>query len=297
MPDKVNPTYRKKIEDIKVKGENVANSQMKDVYLEQKQALDELHKLIGKIYIDYSQDGFLKLDSQQKSKVTDDIKKHLKEMGINLSQSEVAKVSEILGAVFATTYYENAYVMELGMTTDIKFNILKKEFIEKAVSQVYKGEMFSDRIWKNKASMIDQLQSSIIEAMKGNITIDKVGRNIRDTFNVSAYESKRLVLTETARIQSQAQLQIGLDSGVKQVMWSATLDSETNPEDASLDGKVWGINEDHPVPPLHPNCRCVLINVPYVGWSPTARKDNQTKGIIDYTDYTSWAKSKKITND
>lgn len=175
-----------------------------------------------------------------------------------------------------------------------KFDILKPEFVDAAVNAKYKGEFFSDRIWKNKAEMIDSLQNSLTEAMKGNITIDKVGRDIRDTFNVQAYESQRLVRTETARVATQASYDIGKNTGVEQVMWSATLDMKTAPEDAALDGKVWGINEDHPEPPLHPSCRCCLINVPYEGWSPTARKDNSTKEIIPYQTYAEWKNGKKI---
>jgi hypothetical protein len=72
------------------------------------------------------------------------------------------------------------------------------------------------------------------------------------------------------------------------------LDMKTAPEDAELDGKIWGINEDHPEPPLHPDCRCELINVPYAGWNPSARKDNETGKIIAYTNYADWAKDKGI---
>lgn len=175
---------------------------------------------------------------------------------------------------------------------NIKFDILSPKHIDAAVNAKYKGELFSDRIWANKAGMIDKLQSSIINAMKGDITIDKIGRDIRDTFNVSAYESQRLVRTETARIQTQASEDIARATGVEQVMWSATLDMLTAPEDAELDGKVWGIDEDHPEPPLHPNCRCCLINVPYEGWTPTQRKDNETGGLIDYADYNNWFNEK-----
>lgn len=298
MPDKVIPQYQKKIEDIKVEGEDSANIAMKDVYLEQKAALDELHNMVGKIYIDHSKDGFLTLSTTQKNNITANFKAKLKAMGINLGQSEIAKVTEILGAVFATTYYKNAFTLESGMKTNIKFNLLKQEFVDSAVMTEFKGEMFSDRIWKNKSSMIDKLQFSIIEAMKGNMTIDKIGRDIRDTFNVTAYESQRLVNTETARIQTQATDEIAKSTGIDQQMYSATLDGKTSPECAALDGKIYDVNDPEKVvpPENHPSCRCVLVNIPYAGWSPTARKDNQTKDIIDYTNYADWAKSKGIKN-
>ena len=124
--------------------------------------------------------------------------------------------------------------------------------------------------------------------MNGKTTIDKVARELKTTYNTSAYESRRLVNTEMARVQTQASYDIAIDAGVEEVMWSATLDNLTATKDADLDGIVWGIKENHPMPPLHPNCRCVLINVPYKGWQPTQRKNNISKEAIDYVDYNSW---------
>lgn len=287
---KVDPKYQAMIERIKIDEDDYADEEIKPIYTQQKKSLDALHAFIGIMFIKYAVDGLLKMSAQQKANtgITDT----LKSMGKDLGTEEVKTMSEILATTFKDTYYKNAFIMDEGIKVDLKFDILKQEFIDAAVNQKFKGELFSDRIWKNKADMIDKLQSSIIEAMKGNTTIDKIGRDIKNTFNVQAYESQRLVRTETARIQTQASYDIGISSGVKQVMWSATLDMRTNPDDAELDGKVWGIDEDHPEPPLHPNCRCCLINVPYEGWTSTQRKDNETKDAIDYKDYNTWLKDK-----
>jgi SPP1 gp7 family putative phage head morphogenesis protein len=293
----MNKEYRKKIENIKVDGENYANEEMKPVYKDQKETLDKIHTAIGVLFIAYAIDGLLKLSTIQKTKVKSDFDKVLKDMGLNLGKKEVDTVKNILSNVYKDTFYKNIYTLESGMAVNLKFNILKKEFVNAAVNAKYKGELFSDRIWLNKSDMIDALQKNITSAMKGDITIDKIGRQIRDTFNVTAYESQRLVNTETARVQTQASEDMARATGVEQVMWSATLDMLTAPEDADLDGKVWGIDEDHPEPPLHPNCRCALINVPYEGWQPTQRKDNETKEVIDYENYADWAKNKGIGGD
>jgi len=288
---KINPIYRKQIEQIKVDGEEYGDREMKPIYVQQKKALDSLHTMVGALFIAYAVNGLLKMTDSQKSATA--IKDTLKTMAKDLGNAEVEKVTDILKNVYSDTYYKNAFVIDSGLKIDSKFDILKKEFINAAVNQEFKGDLFSDRIWKNKSEMIDKLQSSITDAMKGNTYLDKVARDIRDTFNVQAYESQRLVRTENARIQTQASYDIGKSTGVKQVMWSSTLDNLTNPEDAELDGKVWGIDEDHPEPPLHPNCRCCLINVPYDGWQPTQRKDNESKDIIDYVAYDEWLKNNK----
>ena len=284
--------YRKLIENIFVENEVYTDEEMKIVYQQQKKELDALNVMLGAIFIKYGIDGLLKMSDSQKADVG--IKTILKNMGKKLGDNEVAKVTDILRNVFKDTYYKNAYTMQKGMKIELKFNLIKKEFIDAAVNRKFKDELFSDRIWANKADMIDKLQNSLVDAMQGNTTIDKVGRDIKNTFNVTAYESQRLVRTENARIQTQASYDIGVSSGVEQVMWSATLDNKTADEDASLDGQVWGINEEHPEPPLHPSCRCNLVNIPFSGWSPTQRRDNETKEIIDYKTYDTWLKGKGV---
>lgn len=282
------------IEQIIQEGEEYEDKEMLSVYKEQSKALDEINSFIGALFMKYAINGLLQLNSSQNSQIKAQAGKILKDTANNLSKDENSKLESILKTVYTDTYYKNAFAIDCGIKMELKFDILKKEFIEAAINQKFKGELFSDRIWKNKADMIDKLQKSIAEAMKGNTTIDKIAKDIKDTFNVKAFESQRLARTETARIQTQASYDIGKSAGVTKVMWSATLDNSTNPEDAELDGKTWGIDEEHPEPPLHPNCRCCLINMPTEDWKPTQRKDNETKELIDNTTYEEWAKSKGI---
>jgi SPP1 gp7 family putative phage head morphogenesis protein len=294
---KVDPTYQKQIEQVKLDAEEYTDIEMLSVYKEQKKSLDALEVVLGGLFIKYAVDGLLKMTAQEKNSVG--IDKTLKNIGKDLGQNEIDKVTNILSNVFKETYYKNAFIMDSGMKVDLKFNILKKEFIDNAVNSKLAGELFSDRIWKNKADMIDKLHNSMINAMEGKTTIDKVARDIKNTFNVTAYQSQRLAVTEMGRIQVDAQEEIARSTGVKQVMWSATLDNRTAEEDALLDGQTWDIDEDHPKPiyDTHPNCRCVLINVPFDGWTPTKRKDNETKEIIDYKTYDQWKSDKEITEE
>ncbi|HBV88307.1 MAG TPA: hypothetical protein DEF42_17080 [Desulfosporosinus sp.] len=287
MQDGVDPEYQSKIEDIKVEGENLSEKGMKPVYSKQKASLDEIQAIIGKMFVDYdTENGFLKLTREQQNRLTNDMKEKLKEMGIVLAQSEVSTVASILGTVYATTYYMNAWVLDEGIDVALKFDILKPEVIKRAVNTKFKGELFSDRIWKNKTDMMNKLQSSLVDAFKGRISIDKIGTEIKKTFNVQAYESKRLMITETARIQTQATDDIAKSTGIKKQMYSATLDKKTNPKDASFDQKVYNVDDPNkPKIPQHPQCRCVYINIPYDGWSPTQRKDNISKKLISNIDY------------
>lgn len=287
-------TYKKLIEDIKLQAEAYSDLQMKSVYEGQKVALDKLHSLLGKLFIQYGVNGLLKMSVQQKGSVG--IDKVLKDMIKGLANDEVVKVASILSDIYKDSYYKQIYTMNSGLKTILKFDILKPETIKSAVNTKMADEMFSDRIWANKVGLADKVKNSIVNAMLGNTTIDQVAREISDRFNVTAYESSRLVNNENARVQSQANEDMAVSTGVDQQMYSATLDDKTSEECQADDGKVWSIDdEDKVIPPEnHIGCRCCLINVPYENWKPTNRRNNETGEDISYTNYVDWKKDLKI---
>lgn len=287
---KVDPRYKKTIEQIRLDSENDAEDDMQGVYQLQNDKLDEVHNLIGKIFIAYAVNGLLNLQGKQKTSILSNVKSKLTDIGKDLANNEVDKVGRILSQTYEDTYNKNNFVFDqLGITSN--FNILKKEFIDTAINREYKDSTFSDRIWKNKSDMMDTLYNLIKTASTDNkTTIDQIGKQIKDKFGVQAFESRRLVRTEVARNATDAQLLAGKNAGCKTVCWNATLDNRTAEYDASLDGQTWGIDEDHPMPvsDTHPNCRCVLLNLPYENWTPSKRLDNDSRELIDWTNYADW---------
>lgn len=296
---KVDPQYQKMIESIKLDEEEYCDEEIKPVYKEQKSKRNELYAMLGVLFITYAVDGLLKVNSTQKADITSQFDFKLKSVGKDLGDIEVNKVTDILSKVYQDTYYKNAYVMDSGMKVDLKFDILKKEFIDSVVNTEFKGEMYSDRIWKNKADMIDKLKSSLTDVMNGDTHLDKVAKDFEKTFNATAYESRRLINTESARVQSQASDDIAHSTNVTKQIYLATLDMKTSEECATLDGTIYDIDDpDKVIPPEnHPNCRCVLCNMPSEDWQPTKRKDNETKEIIDYVNYSEWKQNKGIDED
>lgn len=292
----LNPMYQKMIEQIKIDAEKYADEQMKSVYANQKSNLDELHKYLGMLYIKNATDGLLNITPQQKKVLIANIDKKLKDMGKNLGKQEIDQVTNILSDTYPMVYYHNAYVIDGGIKDALKFDILRPEYIDAAVNNPIDGKLFSERIWTNKADLVDNVKQGIVDAMNGDIHLDKLARNIRQQFNVAAYESQRLVRNENARVQSQAIDDLGRNVGVTKQLYSATLDGKTSEECAALDGHVYDIDDpDKVVPPEnHPLCRCILINMPSDDWRPSKRLDNETRELIDYKDYATWAKEKGI---
>lgn len=295
----INSMYQKMIEQIKIDAEKYADEQMKSIYANQKDKLEELHQYIASLYIKNATNGLLDVTPQQKKVLLKDIDNKLKDMGKNLGQQEVDQAASILSDTYPMTYYHNAYILDSGIKDTIKFDILRPEHIKAAVNNPIDGKVFSDRIWANKANLMDNVKQGIVDAMNGDVHLDKLARNIRQQFNASAYESQRLVRTENARVQSQAIDDIASNTGVTKQMYSATLDNKTSEECAALDGHIYDLDDpDKVVPPEnHPNCRCVLINMPNEEWRPQKRMDNESHTLIDYKDYETWAKDKGIINN
>lgn len=297
---KLNQQYQSLILQIKQDADNFADQQMQTVYKNQKDHLTELHKYLGLLYITYAADGLLKVTPSQKSNILSGLNNKLTAMAKDMGSTEVNQVTDILKKNYTDTYYKNAYIMDSGLNINLKFDILKKEYIDAAVNNPIDGELFSSRIWQNKAAVADKVKQGIVDAMNGKTTIDKLGKDIQHTFNVGAYESQRLVNTENARVQSQAIDDIGESAGVEKQMYCATLEANTCSECAELDGQYFDIDDDSkPQIPedTHPGCRCLYINVPLAGWKPTKRKDNESKDVIDYEDYSQWLKNKGIGVD
>lgn len=291
----INKTYIKQIEQIKIDGENIVLNKLKELYKKQKVTREDYIKEVAYIYAKNSKDNKISLDTYNQMVIIKKMKDNFKDYRQTLNDSEIGILTETLFEVYKDTYYKTGFILDSGLKINLQVPILKKEYIDSVINAPFKNELWSDRIWKNKTDLINKLQLNLQDAMKGNKTLDEAIRNIKDIFNVSAYQSKRLVITENSRIQSQASLNIAENTGVTQVMYSATLDGLTSPECAVLDGQVWDLGSSEIVTPPenHPFCRCVLVSVPE-GWQPSKRKDNETKEIIDYKTYAEWKADKGI---
>lgn len=276
----ISKKYRKKVEQIKVDENNYSDNQMKEVYAKQKSKLDELHMFVGLMFIKYATDGYLKISNTVKNNLISQVDNKLSEIGKDLGSTEVKKVSSILGNVFSNTYSKNAEAMGTNAPE------LTQALIDAAINTEFKGELFSDRIWKNKSAMVDQLKKSLVDSMQGTTTIDKVGKDIQKTFNVQAYESQRLMRTESSRIQAQASIELAHNEGLKEHMWSATLEAGTCTECADLDGQIFLIDDETYQIPLHPNCNCVWVNLLNGDNGENNSEENDTgdenNDIIDY---------------
>ena len=116
---------------------------------------------------------------------------------------------------------------------------------------------FSERIWGNqtalKAELSKQLQAGMIQGKNPRV----LAREIQKTFGASASSAERLMRTELARVQTEAQRQSFLANGFEEYTFHVNRGCCSACSD--LDGKHFKIKDMMPgknAPPMHPNCRC-----------------------------------------
>jgi len=241
------------------------------------------------LFMKYGQDGKVNVSDIPK------IERQIQEEIRNIAVSEIPMVASILSTVFTLTYYRTVYMIEKTIHTTFSFSLLRKEVVDEIVNFNWSGIPFSQRIWSNTNALVAALRTELYIGIQQGESLDKIAKRIDKQFNSKAYQSQRLIRTESARVISSAQEKIYRESGVvKYLIYTATLDNRTSQICRSRDGKKWRIDDpERPMIPAHPNCRSCWIPT-IEGYEPTKRKDNETKEIIEYKTYEEWAKAKGI---
>ena len=295
-----NSELSKEILTIKTDSEQYAIKQSKELLKAYKSNLESVRQKIADISLKYSVDGKLNVSSQQRYTILKELEKQLTKQSQELGEKGVEITENTLTDVYKESHYKTSYAIDKGISGTANFALLKPEFIRAAVNAPIEGKTFSSRIWSNTEKLASRVKQDVEKALVQGASPEKLARQITKEFGSSAYEAKRVIVTETAKAVSAAQEEIYQSSGVaNQVMWDATLDMATSDECAALDGQIWDVNESHPSPPNHPNCRCSLIPV-VESWHPTSKRENIVdpetgeKTVIDYSSYSAWKESRNI---
>ncbi|OFT18827.1 phage head morphogenesis protein [Lactobacillus sp. HMSC17G08] len=177
-------------------------------------------------------DAHMKVNADLISKLRDDY------------QSEIKRQAGILGE----TVSEGGY-------TDLVKLLSKRE-----------GDYtFSQRIWINqdilKAKLDELLTAATIQGQSPLKIARKLRNQVAETVNNSRYVTERIARTESARIQTQAQLDSFHKFGYDYCNWVAEPSACDVCKEISEGGKngkgIYRV-DDVPDIPVHPNCRCSI---------------------------------------
>lgn len=250
----------------------------------------QLLNMIAKVLLSYQiVDSVLVLKDKERKSLNNNFNIAISGFAKNQFNKEKELMNEILKTAAEDKYYNNGYVMQLGI--DFNLQKISDEAIEKIVNEAVDGEVWSDRLWKNKKQLKNNLKKSIDSFLKGKTNVNQIEKAVKKDFNQNAFNTHRLVQTEVAKCQSLSNDVFAKEHGVDYQLYTATLDGKTSNFCREHDGIEYRIdNPDKPIPGenTHPFCRSCLINIPYGGWRPKERRDQENNEIIDWKSYNDW---------
>ena len=140
------------------------------------------------------------------------------------------------------------------------------------------GSNWSTNIWTRQNELRDIVKKGVADTVLRGKGTNVLINNLRKEFDVSYGYARRLAVTESARVYSEAQKANYEVNGVEwfEVMTELKACKICQP----FNGKPAKVSELVPAlnaPPFHPNCRCTTV--------PHFRKDANRYGRRDDTDY------------
>lgn len=156
---------------------------------------------------------------------------------------------------------EGAYLEEIKRNASILGDtVIDNAKMAKTVADSsFKNATFSERIWVNQ----DQLKNSLSSVLSSALIQGKNPREfipqIRKKFDVSRCNAERLLRTEIARVQTQAQAESYEANGIDEYEYIACSLKDVCPLCKEMDGKVFKLKDMEPgenAPPRHANCHC-----------------------------------------
>ena len=264
----------------------------KEIQQTYKFAMDQIQKEIDSFYAKYAKDEGItiaqakkrasKLDMEEYSRKA---KKYVKEknfskqaneemklynLTMKVNRLELLKASIGLELVSAFDELQQFYEQTLTELTMDEFNrqsgILGSSVPDNAavlaatiVNASFHNAKYSERIWMHQDLLRNELGKLLTRGMVQGKNPRVLARELRKTFDVSIYNSERLMRTELARVQTEAQLQSYKENGFEEYEYMACHNRDVCANCKVLDGKVFKIDDGMPgenAPPMHPSCHC-----------------------------------------
>lgn len=218
--------------------------------------------------------------------------------------NELDSLDSMVKALYQSGYYHTCFEIQKGFNLGWEIGQIDERRLEKVVSRPWAsdGMNFSDRVWKSKTTMVNDLHQeltrTIIQGKSPDEAIRHMTKYLQDKGKNAKYQAGRLVMTEQAFISSAAQKDAFTDLDVEEFEIVATLDSRTSEICQEMDGQHFPMKDFQPgvtAPPFHVWCRSTTV--PYFDdeWSVGERaargEDGKTYYVPSDMTYPEWKES------
>lgn len=127
------------------------------------------------------------------------------------------------------------------------------------VNADFHNATFSDRIWMHQDLLKNDLNKLLQIGLIQGKNPKTLATELRKRFNVKQSDAERLMQTELARVQVEAQKKSYIENGLEEYEYIACGGSDVCDVCKALDGKHFKIKDMMPglnAPPMHPRCHC-----------------------------------------
>lgn len=254
--------------------------------VEKIQDVDSILQEIGKIIIKYPiKDEKLNLAFKDRTTLNKEFNSIIQDKYLTEYQVEKKLLTAALKGIAFDQFNSKGYLMKPNW----KIQDISDKNLKTILDYKVEGKTYSDRIWQNKDDIAKRMKLEIQKLFKGDTGLNDIYKNIEKINKTNRRNTERLVNTEIARVQYEADEHWRENNSiVKYVMYCATLDRKTCSDCIPLDGEFYKVGELKPILPRHPSCRCTYLDLVDKDWKPSYRLDNETKSKINYKTYLEW---------
>lgn len=202
-----------------------------------------------------------------KHSVLDQLRTEMRSVIYDIDMEETG--GKFLEKIFTDSNYRAQY-----SNNEEAFAKVDKEKIQNLLKENWSGGgNFSELIWKDREKLVKALDDIVMKGLATGDNYDKMSDKLAKRMDTSKSNAKRLIMTESARMENEGLLSYYERIGAKQLIFVATLDMKTSEICRAMDGAIIPIEDAKiglNVPPLHPYCRSV-ISPHYEGNEPGDR--------------------------
>ena len=197
----------------------------------------------------------LKMQVSRLELLKDEINLELIENGVNVDKYVTNKLTDEAKAEL------KRQASVLGESLDVTDTKLIKNIINGS----FGSSTFSERLWGNTQYLANSLDTLLTQSIINGRHPNDVARELRKQFDISQKQAERLMRTESARVHAECAVKSMEKNSVTQYEWVS--EPSACKICSPLDGKIFEVkgaefgNVNHPLFPLHPNCRCAVISV------------------------------------
>ncbi len=268
---------------------NKADEQLKEAFKQQLSNREDIFKEIAKTMLSYNiSDNKLSITITEKKKLKEKLSKVIRDKIQNELINETNLTDELLKTTGKEKYNINNYLHDIGMNVSWDIKPVDDETLKEVINTKVDNKLWSDRLWDNKNTLQKDLKLEIEDFLNGKTSVNEIEAKIKKKYNSNAYNTKRLVQDNVARVQEGMNDVWREEHNIKRVLYMATLCHNTCGNCGQYDGKDYPVDKKPVNLPQHCFCHCTYVNIPNTGWRPKMRLDNETKEKVNWQDFEEW---------